>query len=108
MFFVFTDCFDSNCDLQNYSLETCPKSNHTKQFEDLLHIAHDCFNTTGDIPSNKSTAGHNTCSNCTDKYNDLSNYYNTIRLKTSDKFCFSIKYWVKVTFQFETIFDCFG
>lgn len=92
--FVFTDCYDSGCDLLNYSDESCPKSNHTLEFENRLRSAHDCFNATGDIPSDKNTTGNNTCSHCTDQYNDLSNYYNGIRLKTSDKFCFSIKYWV--------------
>lgn len=31
------------------------------------------------------------CSNCTDKYENLTKIYNNIRLKTLDKFCFDIK-----------------
>lgn len=88
----FTDCFEPSCDLLNYSNVTCPKSNHTLEFENRLNRTQECFTRSDDIPSSKNNTGHNTCSNCTDQYNNLSNYYNTIRLKKSDKFCFSIKY----------------
>lgn len=81
------DCFNSSCDLNNPDL--CPKSNHTVEFESLLTEVTTCF-------SNTSDKSNTTCKECTDQYTNLSSFYNKIRLKTSDKFCFYMKYRVGV------------
>lgn len=91
----FTDCYNKSCDLLNYSSKSCPRSNHTQEFEKLLKATTDCFEKT----DNTQNA---TCSNCTDQYVNLSDFYNSIRLKTSDKFCSSIKY--QVIFQWSALF----
>lgn len=87
-----SDCFNSTCDLLNFTNATCPRSNRTLEFEKLLNATTDCFNSTGDQLNI-------TCKNCTEQYVNLTNYYNSIRLKTSDKFCFSIKYKMNKTQQ---------
>ncbi|XP_031622570.1 uncharacterized protein LOC116340287 [Contarinia nasturtii] len=74
------DCFDAGCDFYNQT--DCPHSNHTEKIIQLHYETDMCIN---------GTERNTTCTECAEKYKIFTDYYNDIRLKTGDKFCFAIK-----------------
>lgn len=85
----FVDCFVPECDLSKYTAENCTLSNRTSTFEQLWSDTNACID-----GKNNSWA----CENCTEVYGNLNKKYDEIRLKTANKFCFTIKYWVRFGF----------
>lgn len=89
IFLNIIDCFDPKCDFGNITA-TCNMADHFMEFNTSHTNINDC------IKDHKKPT--EICSNCTEKYENLTKIYNNIRLKTLDKFCFDIKDKVRIDF----------